>query len=313
MRDPYEVLGVSKTASAAEVKRVFRKLAKQCHPDKHPGDAKMAEKFKEISAANELLSDTEKRGQYDRGEIGADGSPRAPQFRRHEYAGRRQAGGSPFGFEPGAGGAGGGMDDILSELFGGFGGPRRASRARGADINHKVTVSFIDAAKGAKERVSFTGGRVIDVAIPAGVREGQQIRLRGQGGPGQGGGEAGDLLIEISIAPHPLFKSEGVDIHLTLPVSLPEAVLGGKIEVPTIDGPVTMNVRKGANSGDKLRLKGKGSVKPGKQGAVTSGRGDQIVTLQVQLPPVQDEEFHSFIEKWGKTHAYNPRSGLKVP
>lgn len=310
MRDPYEVLGVPRTASAADIKRAFRKLAKQYHPDKHPGNARMMERFKEISAANELLSDTDKRGQYDRGEIAADGSPRAPQFRRHEYAGTQRPAGGPFGFEAGAGRAGGGMEDILSELFGGFGGARRASsapKARGADLNHKLTVSFMDAAKGCKERVIVEGGKPLDVTIPAGVRDGSQIRLRGQGGAGQGGGAAGDLLIEISIDPHLLFKSEGADIHLSLPVSLPEAVLGAKIEVPTIDGPVSMNVRKGANSGDKLRLKGRGMVKPGNH-----GRGDQIVTLQVRLPDIQDEELRKFAEAWGASHAYNPRAGLKT-
>lgn len=307
MRDPYQVLGVVKTASAAEIKRTFRKLAKQFHPDKHPGDNKNAERFKEITAANELLSDAEKRAAYDQGAINADGSPRAPQFH-----GRQQAGGRPFGFEAAGrgGGAGtGGMEDILSELFGGFGGgDRRASRAtRGADINHTLTVSFVDAANGGKQRLNLADGRTLEVAIPAGVRQDQQIRLRGQGEPGLGGGPAGDALIEIKVEAHPWFKAEGSDIHLTVPVTLGEAVLGAKIEVPTIDGPVTMNIRKGANSGDKLRLKGKGIAKPRNH-----GRGDQIVTLQLRLPDTHDEELQHFAEKWGKSHAYNPRAGLKT-
>lgn len=305
MRDPYEVLGVARTANAAEIKRVFRKLAKQFHPDKHPGNNKIAEKFKEISAANELLSDAEKRAAYDRGAINADGSPRAPQFHA-----RHGAGGGPFGFEAsgGRGAAGGGMEDILSELFGGFGGGgRRAARTRGADVNYTLGVSFIDAAKGGKQRLNLPDGRTLEVAIPAGVREGQQIRLRGQGEPGIGGGAPGDALIEIRIDPHPWFKAEGADIHLIVPISLSEAVLGAKIEVPTIDGPVTMNIRKGANSGDKLRLKGKGLAKPRNH-----GRGDQIVTLQVRLPDIQDEELCKFAEAWGQSHAYNPRSGLKT-
>ena len=309
MRDPYQVLGIPKSASAAEIKRVFRKLAKQFHPDKHPGDTKVIEKFKEISAANELLSDAEKRAAYDQGAINADGSPRAPQFH-----GRQQAGGAPFGFEFGGGGRRGasggnaGVEDILSELFGGFGGgAKRSNRERGADVNHTLTVSFLDAANGGKHRLNLADGRTLEVAIPAGVREGQQIRLRGQGEPGAGGGPAGDALIEIKIAVHPWFKAEGSDIHLTVPVTLTEAVLGAKIEVPTIDGPVTMNIRKGANSGDKLRLKGKGLAK-----ARNTGRGDQIITLQVRLPETHDEELQRFAEKWGKNHAYNPRSGLKT-
>ncbi len=304
MRDPYEVLGVPKTASAAEIKAAFRKQAKQCHPDTHPGDAKKAAKFREISTAHEVLSDKEKRAQYDRGEINADGSQRAQQ-RSYQHAGQR-AGGSPFGFEAGV------NDDFLSEFFSGLrGGGRRTTRAKGEDVRYRLNAAFVDAAKGGRERITLPNGKTLDVNIPAGVQEGQQIRLRGQGELGLGGGPAGDVLIEITILPHPLFVREGNDIHLTLPISLQEAVLGAKIAVPTIDGPVTMNVAKGANSGSKLRLAGKGCVKAGAKGSAVA-RGDQIVTLQVRLPDKPDAALSAFIKDWAPEHPYDPRAKLKL-
>lgn len=305
MRDPYEVLGVPQTATAAEIKSAFRKQAKQCHPDTHPGDAKKAAKFREISAAHEILSDREKRAQYDRGEINADGSPKATQRRAYTHAGQR-AGGAPFGFDAG------GNDDFLSEFFGGLrGAGRRQARMRGEDVRYRLNTPFVEAARGGKERVTLSNGKTLDVAIPAGVQEGQQIRLRGQGEPGPGGGPAGDVLIEISILPHPHFTREGDDIHLTVPVSLQEAVLGAKIAVPTVDGPVTLTVRKGANSGDKLRLTGKGIVKSKARGNAAA-RGDQIVTLQVRLPDKPDAALAALIEKWTPEHAYDPRAKMKI-
>ncbi|MDO9459170.1 MAG: J domain-containing protein [Alphaproteobacteria bacterium] len=304
MRDPYEVLGVPKTASAAEIKAAFRKQAKQCHPDTHPGDKKKAERFREISTAHEVLSDRAKRAQFDRGEINADGSPRAPQ-RAYSHAGQR-AGGAPFGFEADV------NDDFLSEFFSGLrGGRRQTVRARGEDVRYRLNTSFIDAAKGGKERITLSNGKTLDVNIPAGVQEGKQIRLRGQGEPGVGGGPPGDVLIEIAILPHPMFVREGNDIHLILPISLQEAVLGAKIAVPTIDGPVTMNVAKGANSGTKLRLAGKGCVKPGAKGS-TVARGDQIVTLQVRLPEKPDDALSAFVKDWVPKHPYDPRAKLKI-
>lgn len=304
MRDPYEVLGVSKTASAAEIKSAFRKQAKQCHPDTHPGDAKKAAKFREISSAYDLISDREKREQYDRGLINADGSPKMHQ-RAYSQAGQR-AGGGPFEFDIG------GNDDFLSEFFSGLrGGGRRQTRARGEDVRYRLNTAFIEAAKGGKERVTLPNGKTLDVNIPAGVQEGQQIRLRGQGEPGLGGGPAGDVLIEIAILPHPLFTREGDDIHLTLPISLQEAVLGAKIAVPTIDGPVTMNVPKGANSGGKLRLGGKGCVKSGVKGGAVK-RGDQIITLQIRLPDKPDAALGAFVKEWAPEHPYDPRAKLKL-
>jgi DnaJ-class molecular chaperone len=312
MRDPYETLGVSRTASAAEIKSAFRKLAKQHHPDTHPGDKKKAEKFREISSAHELLSDKEKRAQYDRGEINADGSPRMYQ-RAYTQPGPRP-GGAPFGFDFGAGrGPDPASDDFLSEFFSGLrSGARRQTRMRGEDVRYRLQVSLIDAAKGGKERVNLPSGKTLDITIPPGVTEGQQIRLRGQGERGAGGGPAGDVLIEISVQPHPLFTREGDDIHLTLPISLQEAVLGGKIEVPTIDGPVTMTIAKGVNSGSRLRLTGKGAVKPGAKSSQTAKRGDQIVTLQIRLPEKPDAALTAFVKDWAPDHDYNPRAKLKT-
>ena len=312
MRDPYETLGVSRTASAAEIKSAFRKLAKQHHPDTHPGDKKKAEKFREISSAHELLSDKEKRAQYDRGEINADGSPRMYQ-RAYTQPGPRP-GGAPFGFDFGAGrGPDPASDDFLSEFFSGLrGGARRQTRIRGEDVRYRLQVSLIDAAKGGKERVNLPSGKTLDITIPPGVTEGQQIRLRGQGERGAGGGPAGDVLIEISVHPHPLFTREGDDIHLTLPISLQEAVLGGKIEVPTIDGPVTMTIARGVNSGSRLRLTGKGAVKPGAKSSQTAKRGDQIVTLQIRLPEKPDAALTAFVKDWAPDHDYNPRAKLKT-
>lgn len=311
VRDPYEVMGVPRTATAAEIKQSFRKQAKQNHPDTHPGDKKKAAKFRELTAAYELLSDTEKRSQFDRGEINADGSPRGPQ-RSYQHAGQRQGG---SGFDFGGRGQGQGQaadDDFLSEFFSGLrGGARRQAKARGEDIRYRLTVAFIEAAIGGKERITLPQGKTLDVNIPPGVREGQQIRLKGQGGEGVGGGSAGDVLIEIGIAAHPLFVRDGDDIHLSLPISLQEAVLGAKIAVPTIDGSVTMTVRKGANSGDKLRLAGKGAAKAAVRGA-SPARGDQIVTLQVRLPDKPDEELATFIETWGPKHVYDPRAKIKI-
>ncbi len=313
MRDPYQVLGVSKTASAAEIKQAFRKLAKEYHPDSRPNDPKVAERFKEISAAHQLLGNAEKRGQYDRGEINADGTPRAPQFHGFQHAGG--GGGAPFEFEfssggarPGGAGGAGGPDDFLSEFFSGIrGAGRRAFRSRGEDLKYTLAVSFLDAARGGKERIKLPNGKTLDVAIPAGVKDGQQIRLRGQGGEGSGGGPAGDALVQITVKPHPFFERDGDHIRVSLPISLPEAVLGGKVEVPTIDGNVTMSVPENANSGDKLRLKGKGLPQAGGK-----GRGDQLVTLQIRLPDGGDRKLRDFVEEWGKQQVYNPRAGLKI-
>ena len=310
MRDPYEVLGVGRSASDAEIKKAYRKLAKELHPDMNPNDAQVVERFKEVSAAYKILGDDELRAKYDRGEIGPDGQPRS-QF-RYEYAGGGPGGargpggtgGFGFGFDP---------DDIFSEFFSNLrGGRQRAgfgmgpdAPQRGQDRTYRVTVDFLDAVNGLTRRINLPSGKTLDVKIPAGIEDGKQIRLKGQGHPGLNGGPAGDALIEVTVRPHPLFERDGGDIRMELPVSLPEAVLGGKVQVPTIDGPVSMTIPKGASSGRTLRLKGRG-IAQGKNGS----RGDQYVRLKIVLPEEPDPELEKLIEKWAKGHAYDPRDKL---
>lgn len=292
MRDPYEVLGVPRSASDREIKQAYRKLAKELHPDVKPGDSAVAERFKEVSAAYKLLSDKELRGKYDRGEIDASGQQRQ-QF-RYEYAGgaggpRGGQGFSGFRFDFG----GGGPEDLFADLFGGAGRRGTWGGARtGAEHRYRINVSFLDAARGATRRLTLPGGKTLDVRIPPGIESGRSIRLRGQGGEAPPGGTPGDVLIEVTVEPHPHFTREGADIYLELPISLSEAVLGAKVSVPTIDGPVQLTVPKNANSGRKLRLKNRGI-------ALRSGRGDQYVTLQVVLPARPDPELEKLIRSWG--------------
>ncbi|MGH7019030.1 MAG: DnaJ C-terminal domain-containing protein, partial [Brevundimonas sp.] len=253
--DPYKELGVAKGASADEVKKAFRKLAKELHPDKNPGDKVSEERFKRITAAFDLLGDAEKRAKYDRGEIDADGRE---QFRAPPGGGGRSGG---FG---GSGGRGGFEDIDLEELFGAFGGGgRTAGRGgfgggKGQDVRATLDISLEDSIAGTTRRIQFSDGRMLDVVIPKGASEGQVIRLKGQGAPGRGG-QAGDALIELKIAPHPVFKRDGADLTMDLAVSVPDAVLGGKIQVPTPEGAVMMTIPKGSNSGKMLRLKGRGA------------------------------------------------------
>lgn len=297
MRDPYEVLGVSSSASDSEIKQAYRRLAKELHPDAKPGDAAVAERFKEVSAAYKLLSNKEQRAKYDRGEIDADGQPR--QHFRYEYAGG-PAGGpqgfSGFRFDFGGGGA----EDLFADLFGGGRRARRSRTARGADHSYRINVSFLDAARGTTRRVTLPGGKTLDVRIPPGIESGRTIRLRGQGGSGHAGGPAGDALIEVEVEPHPHFTRNGLDIHLDLPISLGEAVLGATVSVPTIDGPVQLKVPKNANTGRKLRLKKRGIQGP-------SGRGDQYVTLQVVLPETPDPELAELVKRWGRNYGEEAR------
>lgn len=304
MRDPYQILGVERAASDADIKRAYRKLAKKLHPDTHPDDDAVAERFKEVTAAYHILSDKDLRAKYDRGEIGGDGN-QTNRF-RYEYAGGPGGTEGFGGFGFGAGNA----EDIINEFFGnmrGRAGARRGRRQqqqnrRGADRSYKITVDFLDAANGTTRRIGMPDGRTLDVKIPPGIEDGKQIRLKGQGDAGMAGGAAGDALIEVTIRPHDRFRREGGDIHLDLPISLPEAVLGAKVEVPTIDGTVSMTIPKGANTGRKLRLKGRGIAK-GK----SAERGDQYVHLQVVLPTKTDEELAAFVEQWAAKNDYNPR------
>lgn len=297
---PYDVLGVAKTASADEIRKAYRKLAKQYHPDLNPGDKEAERRFKEIASAYDLLSDPEKRGRYDRGEIDETGAER-PERRFYRDFGETPEGAKYHTYGRGFSGAED-MEDILSELFGGRAG---RVRMRGTDLRFELAVDFIGAIQGGQRRITLPDGRTLDVTIPAGVEEGQILRLKGQGGPGIGGGPPGDALIETRVAPHPFFRRVGHDIHLDLPVTLAEAVLGGKIEVPTVDGPVAMTVPKNSNSGTRLRLKGKGVPRGGDR-----GRGDQYVTLRIVLDGKDDPELAAFAEAWAAKHPFNPRERM---
>jgi len=290
MNDPYKTLGLAKTASADEIKKAYRKLAKQHHPDLNPGSAEAAAKFKDISGAYDLLSDTDKRARFDRGEIDASGQERADSSFYRSYAGGPQGARyrSNAGFDP---------SDIFADMFsragqGGRGGGFNEFRMRGGDLSYTLTVDFLEAAKGAQKRLSFPDGRTLDVNVPLGAETGTVLRLRGQGQPGAGGGPAGDALIEITVEPHPLFRREGNNVLVDLPVTLTEAVLGGKINVPTIDGPVSMTVPAGSNSGTRLRLRGRG-IAPRSGSA-----GDQYITLKVMLPKEPDAALSDFIRNW---------------
>ena len=311
MRDPYTVLGVARAASADDLKKAYRKLAKKLHPDLNPGNKATELQFKEVTAAYELLSDPEKRQRFDRGEIDAAGNEKAPRYSYSQGpgAGAYQQGprgrGAPEGFS---------VEDILSEILGqgfggggGFGARSGNFRQRGADTQHVLRIPFLEAALGGKKRVTLPDGRTLDLAIPPGIESGQTLRLKGQGDPGRGGSMAGDAYIEVDVEPHPLFQRKGRDIHVEIPVTLQEAVLGAKIQVPTVHGPVAVQVPRGANTGSILRLKGKG-LAAGKGG---SG-GDQYVKLRVVLPDPPDPELTQFLERWGEKHSYDVRGKLGI-
>ena len=293
MRDPYEVLGVPRTASADDIKASYRKLAKQYHPDLNPGKKTEAQ-FKDVSVAYDLLSDADKRKRFDRGEIDAAGSerPRASPF---GFGGMRGGRAGREHTQRGGFGRGSTYDDfdpyeLFADLFGND--PRNARRGRGADDNYALAVDFVTATAGGLKRIDLPSGRTLDVTIPPGTTDGQTLRLKGQGQPGNGG--AGDAYIEVKVLPHTYFTRDGQDIRVDVPVTLKEAVLGGKITVPTIDGPVTLTVPKAANTGTTLRLKGKGVAAKGKP------RGDQYVRLQVVLPEPPDAALERFAGDWSE-------------
>jgi len=313
MRDPYEVLGVSKTASEAEIKKAFRALAKKHHPDTAKGaDAK--KKFQEISAAYDIVGDKEKRAKFDRGEIDAQGNPRGFEAGTQGFRGGPFGGGGAggrefhFDFGGGEGQQGFSAEDIFSDLLGGLGRGRRNQPRRGESYEFAITVAFDEAARGSTRRIVLPDGRDVDVRIPVGLKDGQQIRLKGQGGPGENGGPNGDVLLTVTVAPHPYFTRDGNDLRMELPIALQEAVLGGKVQVPTLTGMVEMNVPANSNSGSTLRLKGKGI--PGRS-AATGGEaaGDLYVKLVVALPDRPDTELKDFVSRW--TTKYDPRAKLK--
>ena len=296
MRDPYDVLGVSRSASADEIKQAYRKLAKDLHPDLNPNDPIVEQRFKEVSQAYGILGDKEKRAKFDRGEINADGSERHTGF-GGGYGGGFGGGG------PGFGGFGAeGMDaDIFADLFGRKRGRGRTVRMKGKDVSYTVRVSFLEAANGGTRRISLYDGKSLDVRIPPGAEDGQTLRLKEQGMPGMGGGPAGDAFIEVQVDNHRFFERDGNDIFVEVPVTLAEAVLGGKITVPTISGSVSVTVPAGANTGTTLRLKGKG-IAPKK-----GQPGDQFVKLKVVLPDKPDKDLVDFVKTWSKDYDYDVR------
>jgi DnaJ-class molecular chaperone len=299
--DPYETLGVKKDASQDAIQKAYRRLAKKLHPDLNPGNKQAEERFKEVSAAYDLLSDPEQRARFDRGEIDASGAerPRQRYYRDFADAGASSPYTSDAGFADFAG-----MDDILSEMFGRRG--RANVRMRGPDAHYRLALDFLDAINGGKQQLTLPDGSVLDVAIPPGTRDGQVLRLRGKGRPGVGGGPAGDALIEIQVRPHRIFTRKGDDIHVELPISLSEAVLGGKIKVPTPSGEVTMTIPKWSNTGTILRLRGQGVPRPG------GTRGDEYVNLKVMLPDKPDPELEKFVAQWRPAAARNPREAMGV-
>ncbi|HEY4163742.1 MAG TPA: DnaJ C-terminal domain-containing protein [Dongiaceae bacterium] len=298
MADPYKTLGVSPGSTADEIKKAYRKLAKKLHPDVNPGNKKVETQFKEATAAYDLLSDAEKRRRFDSGEIDDQGNPRG--FAGGWGAGRTAGAGARRGGRPADAGIDDSMaDDIFRDFFnfGRGGGARTNIRMRGADVAYKTEISFLDAARGAKTRITLSDGKTIDMTIQAGTEDGQTLRLKGQGLPGQGGGANGDAFVEITVKPHPYFEREDNDILLECPISLNEAVLGGSITIPTIDGNVALKVPKNSNTGTQLRLKGKGIADAKGQ------RGDQYVRFVVVLPKQIDRDLESAIERWAKTDA----------
>ena len=310
MRDPYDVLGVSKTASEAEIKSAFRKLAKKYHPDQSK-ELKAKERFAEVGSAYEILGDDKKRKAFDRGEIDAEGKPRAPQFEGFGFGG--QPGSGPrdfrnFGFDFGAGGSSaesGSIDpDILAELFGGGRTRARSQAARGKDIGVTVAVPLATIAYGGSARVILPTGKTLDVAVPAGIEEGKSIRLRGQGQPGAGG-PSGDVIVTIRYAPHPLFKVDGRDLRLDLPITLYEAILGARVRAPTLSGEVEVSIAPGANAGRVLRLRGKGLP-----GGADQAAGDLLATLRIVLPNEADPELTALMQKMRDQKPYQPRSGM---
>jgi DnaJ-class molecular chaperone len=329
MRDPYEILGVTRSASAADIKSAFRRLAKKLHPDANKHDPKAASRFAEINAAYEIIGDKDKRKAFDGGEIDAEGKPR---FQGFEGFGR-QPGGGGFGHEggfetftwgsegahPAGGRAGargfGGFEDILKDVFGARGGASRPraggnvhfeaedfGAAAGHDIAAALAITLTEAARGVKKRVHLPTGKEVEVKIPAGLDEGQQIRLKGQGLPGPGG-RTGDLLITVSVTPHPLFQRDGADLRLDLPVTLYEAVLGAKVRVPTLDGTVELAIPAGTNSGRTFRLKGKGF--PGKE-----RKGDLLASVRIVLPEGHDHDLDELMRKWRDAKPYDPRRDM---
>ena len=303
MSDPYTILGVPRSADAETIRKAYRKLAKELHPDARPGDKAAEERFKQVTAAFKILSDPDTRRRYDAGEIDAGGQERAGFHYRSRPGGGASARGPAGRFED--------LGDLFADLFASGPSPgaeqtgrRRRAPQRGGDLRTTVQVSFEDAMRGSKRRVQMSDGRALDMTIPAGVESGQVLRLRGQGAPGPGGGPRGDVLAQVVVAAHRFFRRDGEDIRLDLPISLKEAVFGARVRAPTVDGPVDVRVPAGSTSGAVLRLRGKGA--PGASGK----RGDQLIRLLVDLP-AGDAALESLLEAYAPPTDYDPRARLK--
>ena len=296
--DPYARLGVKKDATQEEIQAAYRRLAKKLHPDLNPGNAKAEAEFKEVAAANDIIGDPEKRARFDRGEIDATGAETPPRQYYRDYAGAEGQYGTGAGFADFSD-----NDDFLSELFG-----RRArgdGPRRGRDVAYALEVEFLDAVNGTTKRLGLPGAGDLDVTIPPGTRDGQTLRLRGKGEPGFNGGPAGDALIEVHVRPHKLFVQDGDDVRFEVPITLAEAVLGGRIEVPTPGGRVAATLPKNTSSGKVLRLKGKGV--PRRDGS----RGDAYMTLKIVLPEAPDADLERFVGEWAAGRAYDPRKTME--
>ena len=299
MKDPYETLGVAKTASADDIRKAYRKLAKKLHPDLNPGDKRAEDEFKEVSAANDLLSDPEKRRRYDAGEIDASGAEKAPPHARYY---RDYAGGAGHPYESQSGFADfAESDDLIAELL-----RRSAEQARrrpGADLHYELQVDFLDAVNGATKTITLPGGGTLQVTIPPGVEDGQILRLRGKGAPSPGEGEPGDALVQIVVRPHRTFTREGDDIHVELPITVKEAALGGEVRAPTTTGSVMLKIPQRSNTGDVLRLRGKGVKK-------RDSAGDELVKLKVMMPTEPEPELEAFLAGWKPSPTYDPRKEM---
>jgi DnaJ-class molecular chaperone len=300
VKDPYEILGIARTASPEDIRKAYRRLAKKLHPDLNPGNKGSEERFKEVAGAYDLLSDPDKRQRFDNEEIDASGSERPRQQYYKDYAAEAAAG-HPYenrsGFADFAE-----ADDIFAELLRRQ--ARESRRARGADLHYRLSIEFLDAVNGTTKRLTLPEGGSLDVTIPHGIQEGQVLRLRGKGAPSIGEGKAGDALVEISVNPHRVFVRHGDDIHVDLPVTLAEAVLGARIEAPTPTGSVILTVPKGSNTGTVLRLKGKGVPRRG-------GHGDELVKLKVMLPSEPNPELETFLTNWAPGMSYDPRRDMQ--
>jgi DnaJ-class molecular chaperone len=319
MRDPYEVLGVQRSASAAEIKSAFRKLAKKHHPDANTNDSKAAGRFAEINSANEILGDEDKRKQFDRGEIDAEGKPRFQGFPGGGRAGAAGGGGFEFRTAGGGGGRGGSFEDILNSMFAGASagprGGRGGASARGPefdgpfggmpdlDLNMSMSITLEESVHGGEKRMRLPSGKELNVRIPKAVTAGQQIRLKGQGET-VAGHAPGDVLITLNIAAHPIFKVDGTDLRVDFPITLYEAVLGAKVRVPTLDGAVELSIPKNTTSGRTFRLKGKGMPK-------AKASGDLLLTVRIALPDGADAELEALMQKWRSQHPYNPRGAFE--